>query len=285
MISRLELKTKAKESLRGRWVLAIGVTLIYAAISCIASYIPYLGPVVMLFCAPAFLLGLVTFFLKLSRNENVEIEMLFSGFSQFVKAFCVYFMMGLIIFLWSLLLIIPGIIAAYRYSMVFYILADNPDMGVMEILNESKRLTQGYKGAIFVLHLSFIGWALVGILTCGIGYLWLEPYVSTTMANMYNKLLEIKDDHNGMDNNHTNNGNFDNDNLNNNYNNNYNNYNKNYNNNNNDNLNNYQNSNNDYLNNDFFKNENLDNNYFDVDNKTDNNSSDNKDNSNNNIDL
>ena len=81
--------------------------------------------------------------------------------------------------------------------MCCYIMADNHDIGIMDAIKESKRITQGYKGDIFVLGLSFIGWGLLCILTLGIGFLWLAPYASTTYSNLYNKLSgtpEIVDD-------------------------------------------------------------------------------------------
>jgi len=93
--------------------------------------------------------------------------------------------MIIFVLLWSLLLIVPGIIAAFRYSMSFYILADNPDMGIMEAINESKRMMRGNKWKFFCLNLSFIGWAILGVLTLGIGYLWLTPYIEVTMIAFY----------------------------------------------------------------------------------------------------
>ncbi|MPN61797.1 hypothetical protein SDC9_209541 [bioreactor metagenome] len=94
-------------------------------------------------------------------------------------------MMTIFVILWSLLLIVPGIIAAIRYSMCFYILADNPDIGIMEALNESKRMMRGNKWKYFCLNLSFIGWGLLCICTVGIGFLWLTPYVETSVIAFY----------------------------------------------------------------------------------------------------
>ena len=99
-----------------------------------------------------------------------------------------YLWSALWIFLWSLLLIIPGIIKAISYSMSFYILAENQQIGVREALNISKRITMGYKGRIFMLWLSFIGWAILACVTFGIGFLWLMPYIQITFANLYKEL-------------------------------------------------------------------------------------------------
>lgn len=89
------------------------------------------------------------------------------------------------IVLWGLLFIIPGVVKAYAYSMVPYILADNPNMDRKRALQLSSRMTKGYKGELFVLDLSFIGWYLLGCLACGIGVLFVDPYKHSTSAEAY----------------------------------------------------------------------------------------------------
>ncbi|GHT57847.1 hypothetical protein FACS18945_2990 [Bacteroidia bacterium] len=89
---------------------------------------------------------------------------------------------------WSLLLIIPGIIAAISYSMTFYIIADDPAISAMDAINKSKKMMYGYKMKYFCLSLRFLGWALLCILTLGIGFLWLMPYIQVTFAKFYDDL-------------------------------------------------------------------------------------------------
>lgn len=89
------------------------------------------------------------------------------------------------IFLWSLLLIIPGIIKAYAYRMVPYILADNPNIGVNEAITLSNEMTRGHKFDMFVLDLSFIGWYILGSIALGIGVLFVMPYENATNAELY----------------------------------------------------------------------------------------------------
>lgn len=89
---------------------------------------------------------------------------------------------------WSLLFVIPGIVAAYRYSMATYIMAENPGMQATEAIERSKALMDGRKGDLFCLDLSFIGWALLATLTAGIGYLWLTPYMTVSRAAFYRSL-------------------------------------------------------------------------------------------------
>lgn len=95
------------------------------------------------------------------------------------------FWKDLMIFLWSLLLIIPGIIKGYAYSMVPYILADNPDIGRKRALELSQQMTQGEKFNIWVLQLSFIGWYLLGFLACCVGVIFVTPYQHATEGELY----------------------------------------------------------------------------------------------------
>ncbi len=91
-------------------------------------------------------------------------------------------------FLWMLLFIIPGTVKAYAYSMTPYILADNPNVEYGRALKLSIEMTNGHKADIFVLQLSFTGWYLLGIICCGIGVLFVNPYYEAAMAEMYDKL-------------------------------------------------------------------------------------------------
>jgi len=187
-INRRQLKSEAKTLLKGKWKISILVVIIFTLISLGISSLHTIGSILGLLFYPFLSLGLITFFLKISRNEDVEINTLFSKFSLFWKAAGLSFLVGLFSTLWSLLLIIPGIIASLSYSMVFYILIDNPDIKILDAIKESKRITNGYKMDILILNLSFIGWILLSCLTFGIGSLFLTPYMGTTNAILYTKL-------------------------------------------------------------------------------------------------
>jgi len=89
------------------------------------------------------------------------------------------------LFLWFLLLIIPGIVKSYEYRMVPYILAENPRIGAKQAIQLSRRMTDGSKFSMFVLDLSFLGWILLGLLACFVGVLFVQPYVDMTMAELY----------------------------------------------------------------------------------------------------
>ena len=109
----------------------------------------------------AMMLGLSIFFLATFRRHDVHVADIFLGFEKFGKALGLFWLMYLFIFLWSLLFLIPGIIATFRYSQAFFILADDPSKGVRQCINESKEMMKGNKFKYFLLNLSFIGWAFL----------------------------------------------------------------------------------------------------------------------------
>ena len=123
-----------------------------------------------------------------SAAERADPVDLFSGFDIFGNAFVLNLLITLKVIAWSLLFVIPGIVAAYRYSMATYIMAENPGMQATEAIERSKALMDGRKGDLFCLDLSFIGWALLATLTAGIGYLWLTPYMTVSRAAFYRSL-------------------------------------------------------------------------------------------------
>lgn len=188
MINRAELKEQSKNQLRGRWALTGGLYLAIIVVLLLIEYIPVIGGIGTLLVTPACMLSYAIIALKVSRKEVLKIDDTWSGFLNYGRAIGLYFWILLWTFLWSLLLIIPGIIKGISYSMSVYILADHPNMGVREALNESKQLTYGHKWELFILALSFIGWSILVVLTFGIGYFWFIPYVQTTYANAYKSL-------------------------------------------------------------------------------------------------
>ena len=142
--------------------------------------------VIQLLIGGAIELGLKRYNLDLLTHENPPaFATLFSRFSIWGRAFGLRFMTTLLTFLWSFLFIVPGIIASYRYALAPYLMAENPDMDVMEAIAHSKELMDGNKGRLFCLQLSFIGWRLLCVLTLGIGYLWIAPYQNAAEAAFY----------------------------------------------------------------------------------------------------
>ncbi|WP_291652213.1 DUF975 family protein [Clostridium sp.] len=201
-MNRSELKSRAKEQLKGRWGLAIITILVADLIISSTNMLRGLDFVIEVSENLTFTLNLITlifggvisvglskFLLNFTTNkEEPKFTDLFSQFKIFFKTLGLHILMGIAILLASLLLLIPGIIVALMYSQAFYILAEDPDKGIIECLKESSNLMYGYKWEFFVLGLSFIGWWILAILTLGIGNLWVSPYQKVTEANFYLKL-------------------------------------------------------------------------------------------------
>jgi uncharacterized membrane protein len=114
------------------------------------------------------------------------------NFSNYWRKVGGMILVGIFTFLWTLLLVIPGIIKAFSYSMTKYILDDNPELSASEAIHRSRMMMRGHKFDLFYLYLSFIGWFLLCLLTAGIGFLWLAPYVDTSLAAFYE---DVKSDY------------------------------------------------------------------------------------------
>ncbi|HWQ60011.1 MAG TPA: DUF975 family protein [Candidatus Fimivivens sp.] len=185
-----ELMRSARESLQGKWGLAIGVTVVYLVIIMALQSAKQVGPLASFLVSGPFAGGLAIFALTIARNREAKFEQLFDGFKRFGIYFVAYLLMIVFICLWSLLLIVPGIVAAFSYSMIFYIIADNPTISASDALKRSKEMMRGNKGKLFGLQLRFLGWAILCILTAGIGFLWLIPYIQVSTAKFYEDLKE-----------------------------------------------------------------------------------------------
>jgi len=192
-MDRAYLKDLAKQKIKGKIGILFVIAVLIAAISSIAagllSIIPVAGPIIsVIVITPAFALSIMRVYLNVVADQELKITDAFSGFDDFWAAFKVQFLTGLFTFLWSLLFIIPGIIKSFSYSMSMYILAENKGMPALECIQQSKDMTDGHKMELFILYLSFFGWALLGVITFGIAYIWIMPYMQATQANAYNVL-------------------------------------------------------------------------------------------------
>ena len=184
-----ELRDRARGSLRGNWGNAIAALVISQAITAGAGFL--LGPVgniVQIILMGPLELGLAILFLTFTRGYPASLGRMFEGFNNMGTAINATVLRAIFVILWSLLFIIPGIIAGYSYRMMFYIIADQPGTGPLTAIRLSKQMMYGHKGRLFLLDLSFIGWALVCILTCGIGFLWLAPYTKAAEIAFYDDL-------------------------------------------------------------------------------------------------
>lgn len=260
------LKKEARQKLHGKWGIAILVTFLAALItssfsltgqisqgidafstnilsgnfsfdeatqSTGSTILVRIGGLIQLLIGGSMTFGLSNFFLKLFRDENPQVENLFSGFKYFGKNFLIQLIIGIFAVLWSLLIWTPVVIVSafilfisssstglngdvysnipwapvavililvflicgilnylivLRYSMSFYVYIDNPNYTVMECISTSKEMMKGNKARLLLMHVSFIGWHILSILTILIGYLWLNPYINASNASFYQNL-------------------------------------------------------------------------------------------------
>ena len=192
-------RKRALASLEHGWGTFVCATLVYLVISSICQSFTRIDEesaslaglsLVMTILLLPLMWGFYTMYLDHIRGEKVGLGNLFQGYSKewFSKSLLTFLLMYVYILLWSLLLIVPGIIKALSYAMTPYVLKDNPNMKSNEAIEESMRLMSGHKAELFLLSLSFIGWALLSLLTLGIGFLWLIPYMQTAFAYFYEDL-------------------------------------------------------------------------------------------------
>lgn len=134
-------------------------------------------------------IGVAQNVLAWSRGEDVnKWKVLFGGFNSakiFFKQVGVVVLNTILCALWAILLVVPGIIKGLAYSMYPYVLRDEPELSVWQTLKKSEAIMKGYKGKLFLMYLSFVGWFILGAFTFGILYIWLTPYIMTSTVKFY----------------------------------------------------------------------------------------------------
>ncbi len=133
--------------------------------------------------------GFTIYCFNVAGRRPASFGNLFDGFTIFFKVLWLNILMFIFVYLWSLLLIIPGIIAAYRYRMALYIMLDNPELGALECIRQSKAMMAGHKGELFVLDLSFLGWFLLSMMP--FVSIFVAPYTELTYINYYFALRDM----------------------------------------------------------------------------------------------
>lgn len=215
-ISISNIKSKALVALKGQWGMAVLLTFIVFLINTIVPSIFGGGPnwrepedvptavdllntLISIALIPLST-AVLWFYLALARYEGPQISDVFTIFkdaNRYFKLIGAALLVGIFVFLWSLLLLIPGIIKALSYSQTFLLLKDHPEYTVLEAITESRKRMKGYKWKYFLLNLSFIGWGILCIFTLGIGFLWLTPYLYTSTAIFYNEVIITQDGYGG----------------------------------------------------------------------------------------
>ncbi|HGH7179096.1 DUF975 family protein [Bacillus cereus] len=204
-----DLKGEALDSLEGKWGLAVGATLLISILITAFSFSIDWGFYSILDwqeTGGSLIINTLTFLvsgpltlggyylaLNIIREKQASIGNIFVWFTdakRFLKSFLVYLLVNLYLFLWTLLLIIPGIIKSFSYAMTYFIINDHPEYSLNQAITESRRMMDGHKMEYFLLCLSFIGWFILSCITLGIGFLWLIPYFYTTAAAFYEEIAE-----------------------------------------------------------------------------------------------
>ena len=208
MDSITNYKNRALSALENKWGNFVLITFVYGLIIGITQVLSgdkdspailHLIGLVLFILALPLTWGYQTLFLGAVRGGEATAKDLFEGYNKelFSRVLTTTLLYYVYVFLWSLLLLIPGCIKAYSYAMTPYILKDNPEMKNNAAIEESMRMMDGHKLELFMLDLSFIGWAILSILTCCIGFLWLVPYMNMARVNFYEDLkkasVEVKE--------------------------------------------------------------------------------------------
>ncbi len=183
-MNNAEFRARARMNLGGSifhndWLTALAVCLVGGII---AGFFPLIlmGPIAF---------GEAVIFLKKARGGGkIVFEDLFLGFDLFGETLVLGLMQSLFAFLWALIPVAGIFIAIYKsygWAMSFYIKVDHPEMQWRECMDRSTIMMHGHRWELFCLQLSFIGWVLLGMLACGVGVLWVEPYMEASTANFY----------------------------------------------------------------------------------------------------
>lgn len=196
-MNRTDLKNQAKKALADNWTWAVALTLLLSLLPSFLAFLTFgFGGLLSIFFAASAQIAFLNLLDK-HKEENI-FTAAFTSFRQgrFLPILINSLLQYIFLIFWTLLFIIPGLIKAYSYSMTNYIIedliAEGRDIEPTEAITKSRILMDGHKLDLFILDLSFLGWALLTILTFGIGHLWLAPYIYTTRAAFYRQLVAAK---------------------------------------------------------------------------------------------
>ncbi len=196
-----DYKNRALASLEGKWGKAVVATFIYYFLTMGLDWVvttPMGDNLTMSYSTSGFLTlvflplgwGFIVYFLNLIRFEEINYSRLFDGYKDILRIFLATFLSYLVIVIGLCLLIVPGIILATGLLMTDFILKDDPEISAIDAMAKSWKMTNGHKAELFYLFLSFIGWIVLSLLTLGVGFLILSPYMQTTLAHYYEDLKE-----------------------------------------------------------------------------------------------
>lgn len=200
--SAAEIRAYAREAMRGKWgygvLLCLLALLLYLAPALPGLYIEentalsYIWSIINIIYSWGLWLGFLACFLDIVRKLPKNYARLFTGFRSIkylLKIALTYFLQSLFIVLWSLLLIVPGIVKMFSYAMTDFILIDHPEYGPLQAITESRKMMDGNRMRLLILSISFIGWDLLCLVTLGLAAFWVFPYFQAARAKFY---LDVK---------------------------------------------------------------------------------------------
>ena len=207
MISNKEIRTIARQELKGFWTMPVLATLVYIVIAVVLQTPSYFAKIPSLVIPMSTLTWVISIlvvfplaygftlaFLHFLREDKEDtVEAMFCGFKTYGRAIGVYLLETVLLFLWFLLLIIPGIIKSLAYSLTFFISKDHPELSAYECIQRSNDMMKGHKMQLFLLYLGFFGLAILSVFTLFIGMLWLTPFFQVCLAEFYENLKEEED--------------------------------------------------------------------------------------------
>lgn len=203
MKTNVELRHAAREVIRGKWLAGVAITLVYGLLcglissfsvanvddEVVFSLLTLLAAIVVGY---PLTLGYAMVWLNVARNNShPEVKDLFDGFKRRYhrSAMGTLLLQNIYTVLWTLLLIVPGIIKSIEYAMTPFIVADEPELGCNEAIEKSMAMMRGHRWQLFKMYLGMIGWMILGVFTCYIAWLWIVPYYQMVFAKFY---LELK---------------------------------------------------------------------------------------------
>jgi len=204
MKHNVQIRQETREILRGKWLAGAAITLIFGILllltgafsvfnlndEVIFSLLTILTAIVIGYPLQ---LGFTMVWLKVARhNSHPEVKDLFGAFNRRYhrSAMGTLLLMQIYTMLWTLLLIVPGIIKSIEYAMTPFIIADEPELGCNEAIEKSMAMMRGHRWQLFKMYLGMIGWMILGVFTCYIAWLWIIPYYQTAYAKFYLALKE-----------------------------------------------------------------------------------------------
>ncbi len=192
MKRNFDLRAEARHSLSGHWTTAVLVTLVYMIVAAVFTTPSYVHDYASIISLLLYILvfypiayGYCIYALNVRRGEMAGVGTLFTGFDNYKRVTLTLLLRSVYIFLWSILLVVPGIVKSYSYAMTEFVLRDHPELSSDAAIEESMALMKGNKWKLFCLDLSFIGWIFLGVITAGIGLLWVAPYMTVARAAFY----------------------------------------------------------------------------------------------------